>query len=598
MIASSGNSLNTATWRSPTRIQSSLVGEECAAPALTLTTAFGLQRIPPMARTTAVITTFLFFLARLVASASSTPVVTVTYPANGATVHGPVYYAASASSPSCPKGIASMRIYSAPYISAYTVNAAQFSTFLNLAAGTYNTVVQTWDYCGGVGKTPITVTVSSSGGVTVYTPTINTAWASPIHFVASASANSICTKGIASIRIYSAPSVKAYTVNSSRLDTFLSLPSGSYNSTLQAWDKCGGVYKTPITVTAQNSPGRTLYMASSDLDYVSQYAIGDGGYLSPAIQLPMLNGPPQDFVTDRPGMFAYATVPLGIEAFTIDRATGGLVEVAGSPFPAAGSGPFRLAMDPQGNFIYVTFSGSDIVSSYRINRNTGALKLNGSAAAGKGSGAVKTDPSGKFLYVANSSDNTVSAFVIDWTTGALKPVPGSPFVTGVDPNVFTTSNSFLYVFGGNAFGVEKSISGYAIDTLSGVLTPVPGSPFKGHGSPANYIAVDAVHNILYQPTFPAPSGDAFNINAIDPATGTITFVEITGEFQQQDAETMLVDLSGDYLYMIDLWAGGTSNSPTAVGSFAINAVTGQLSVLGTHYETASHNSYASLAVVP
>ena len=93
---------------------------------------------------------------------------------------------------------------------------------------------------------------------------------------------STCSKGIASIRIYSAPSVKAYTVNSNGLDTFLSLPSGTYSSTLQAWDKCGGVYKTPITVTAQNTHGHTLYMASNDLYYVSQYPIDDQGYLYPA----------------------------------------------------------------------------------------------------------------------------------------------------------------------------------------------------------------------------------------------------------------------------------------------------------------------------
>lgn len=551
-----------------------------------------------MAKAAAVITSFLLSVACLV-SASPTPVVTVNFPTNGTTVHGPIYYAASASSPSCAKGIASMRIYSAPSISAYTVNAAQFSTFISLAPGTYNTVVQSWDYCGGVGKTPIAVTVSSSGGVTVYTPTVNAAVASPIHFVASASAASSCTKGIASVRIYSAPGVKAYTVNSNGLDTFLSLPSSTYSSTIQAWDQCGGVYKTPVTVTAQNSPGHTLYMAASDLDYVSQYPINDGGYLSPAIQLTMPNGPPQDFVTDRPGIFAYATVSLGIEAFTIDRGTGALIEVPGSPFAPTGSGPFKLAMDPQGNFLYVTFSASNTVSSYRINRNSGALKRNGSAAAGNGAGAVKTDPSGKFLYVGNSIDNTVSAYLIDWTTGALTPVAGSPFASSVDPQVFTTSNSYLYVFGGNAFGVPKSISGYAIDTVSGALTPVPGSPFVGHGSPANYIAVDAVHNILYQPVFPGQNiGDAFNINTIDPATGTIAFVDATAEFEQQDAETILVDFSGDYLYMIDLWAGGSSNSPTAVGSLAIDPVTGQLSILGTHYETASHNSYASLAVVP
>ena len=550
-----------------------------------------------MAKAALVLTAFLTFIASL--AASTTPIVTVTFPANASTVHGPVYYAAAASSPDCPKGIASMRIYSAPYISAYTVNAAQFSAFVSLAAGTYRTVVQAWDYCGGVGKTPITVTVAATGGVTVYTPTVNTGWASPIHFVASASANPTCSKGIASIRIYSAPSVKAYTVNSNGLDTFLSLPSGTYSSTLQAWDKCGGVYKTPITVTAQNTHSHTLYMASNDLDYVSQYPIDDQGYLHPAVQLPLPNGPPQDFVTDRSGTFAYATVALGIEAFTIDRATGGLIEVPGSPFPAAGSGPFKLAIDPQDNFVYVTFSGSNTVASYRIDRNTGALKLNGSATAGKGAGAVKTDPSGKFLYVANSIDNTVSAYQIDWTTGALKPVAGSPFATGIDPNVFAVSNNYLYLFSGNEVsGSSKSISGYAIDTLSGALTPVPGSPFTGHGSPANYIAVDAVHNVLYQPTFPAPLGDAFNVNTIDPTTGTITFVDITALFEPQEAEAMLTDSSGEILYVIDRWRPGTSDTSTAVGSFAIDAATGQLSILGTHYQTASHNEYASLAVAP
>jgi len=105
----------------------------------------------------------LLALVACLSAAASTPVVTVSYPANGSAVHGPVYYAASASSPSCAKGIASMRIYSAPFISAYTVNAAQFSTFISLTPGTYNTVVQSWDYCGGVGKTSITITYSYTG---------------------------------------------------------------------------------------------------------------------------------------------------------------------------------------------------------------------------------------------------------------------------------------------------------------------------------------------------------------------------------------------------------------------------------------------------
>ncbi len=544
---------------------------------------------------TLLLSAVLAFLTSLAASAS-TPVVTVIYPANGAVVHGPVYYVASASSPTCAKGIASMRIYSAPYISAYTVNAAQFSTFVPLAPGTYSTVVQTWDYCGGVGKAPITVTVSSTGGVTVYTPTVSVPAASPIHFVASASAVSTCTKGIASIRIYSAPGVNAYTVNSSSLDTFLSLPSGIYSSTIQAWDKCGGVYKTPVTVTAQNTSGRFLYMTALDLDYILQYAIGDGGSLQPAVQLPILNGPIQSLVIDGLGMFAFATVPGGIDAFTIDHATGAFTEVPGSPFPRAGNGCYKIAMDPQGNFIYVTFPSSNLIASYRINRNTGALKLTGSAPTGYSDGAVITDRSGTFLYVANVEDSNISAFSIDWTTGALTPIAGSPFATGTDPNVFATSNNFLYLFGGNFFGVPTSFSGYAIDTLTGALTPVPGSPFWGNGSPANYIAVDVVHSVLYQPAFSNQgSGDGFNMNTIDPATGTVTFAGLTAEYQEQGAETTQVDFSGNYLYTVDLW-DGTENSPTAVGSFGIDPITGQLSPLGTHYETASHTLWVALAV--
>ena len=57
-----------------------------------------------------------------------------------------------------------MGIYTAPSVLAYTVSGASLNTSLTLGAGTYNTVVQEWDKCGGASKTPITITVS--GGTT------------------------------------------------------------------------------------------------------------------------------------------------------------------------------------------------------------------------------------------------------------------------------------------------------------------------------------------------------------------------------------------------------------------------------------------------
>jgi hypothetical protein len=93
---------------------------------------------------------------------ATTPVVTVTSPANGSKDSSPVNFIASASSPDCSAGIASMRIYTAPGDGVYTTDSNHLDVNLTLAAGSYNTVVQAWDNCGGVGKTPVNITVSGS----------------------------------------------------------------------------------------------------------------------------------------------------------------------------------------------------------------------------------------------------------------------------------------------------------------------------------------------------------------------------------------------------------------------------------------------------
>jgi phospholipase C len=136
--------------------------------------------------------------------------VTVTTPANGATVQGPVHYAASATT-SCSKGVASMGIYSAPGVLAYVSNGAVLNTNLTLSPGTYHTVVEEWDNCGGAGTTPVTITVSGQSGVYVTSPANNSTVSSPVNFAATATTS--CSKGVASMGIYTAPSQLAYVVS-------------------------------------------------------------------------------------------------------------------------------------------------------------------------------------------------------------------------------------------------------------------------------------------------------------------------------------------------------------------------------------------------
>jgi hypothetical protein len=190
--------------------------------------------------------TLIVCLSAICAPAAAFAGVTVTSPANGATEQGSVPFAATATT-SCSKGVASMGIYTAPGQLAYVVNGASLNTTLSLSPGTYQTVVQDWDYCGGAGTTAITVTVSGKSGVSVTSPANNSTVSSPTNFAANAS--STCSQGVAAMGIYTGPGQLAYVVNGATLNTALSLAPGKYNTVVQEWDKCGGAATTPVTIT-------------------------------------------------------------------------------------------------------------------------------------------------------------------------------------------------------------------------------------------------------------------------------------------------------------------------------------------------------------
>jgi hypothetical protein len=178
--------------------------------------------------------------------------VIVTSPANGANLQGPVPYVASATT-ACSKGVGGIGIYTAPGILAYVVNGASLNTNLNLNPGTYNTVVEEWDNCGGAATTPISITVNAQSGIQVTSPANNSIVGSPVNFVATAATS--CSKGVGSMGIYTAPGVLAYVVNSPNLNTNLNLSPGTYNTVVEAWDNCGGSATTGVTITVSTQSG-------------------------------------------------------------------------------------------------------------------------------------------------------------------------------------------------------------------------------------------------------------------------------------------------------------------------------------------------------
>lgn len=217
-----------------------------------------------------------------------------------------------------------------------------------------------------------------------------------------------------------------------------------------------GTYPNVVTV---DPSGKFAYVANIDSAEISAYTINtSSGALTPTAGSPFAAGGPNTFpravTVDPSGKFAY--VPSGIVgtagqvwAYSINRTTGALTAITGSPFAAA-DGPYIVAIDPSGSFAYVGNFYSNNVSAFTINATTGALTaVAGSPFATGGSfqgntmpivfAFVNLDPSGKFAYVANAGSNSVSAFTINPTTGALTPVAGSPFAAGTQPHSVTIS---------------------------------------------------------------------------------------------------------------------------------------------------------------
>ena len=102
-----------------------------------------------------------------------------------------------------------------------------------------------------------TITISLAGvsfaGVTISSPTNGATVASPVHVVASASSSNPIT----SMRIY-VDNVSVYSNSSNRIDTSISMATGSHVLVVQAWDSKGTVFKSQITITVTPPGGVTI----------------------------------------------------------------------------------------------------------------------------------------------------------------------------------------------------------------------------------------------------------------------------------------------------------------------------------------------------
>ncbi len=311
---------------------------------------------------------------------------------------------------------------------------------------------------------------------------------------------------------------------------------------------------------------------------VSAYTINRStGALRAVAGSPFAGGSqPVSVAVDPTGRFAYVVndcVPCkrgSVSAYTINSATGALREVAGSPF-AAGRAANWVAVDSLGRFVYVSNFGDATISVYTINHSTGALRaVAGSPfAAGEQPISVTADPLGRFVYVTNSG---VSAFTINNSTGALSIVPGSPFATGDIPISVTVDPLGRFVYVGNSF--DGSISAYTINRSTGALRAVARSPFPAGNDPYS-VTVDPSGRFAYAANQCDASIDcrAGTVSAytINSSTGALRAVADSPFAAIAGGQSITVDPSGQFAYV--------ANEGGNVSAYAINGSTGALTAV-------------------
>jgi 6-phosphogluconolactonase len=273
-----------------------------------------------------------------------------------------------------------------------------------------------------------------------------------------------------------------------------------------------------------------------------------------------------------------------ITAYTLDKATGVLDQILGSPF-ATGDAPQKVHIDPSGQFLIVPNFLSGNLSVF-ARTATGALTpVAGSPFALDAAARpadIAFDPTGRFVFATDSAAQGVWAFTFNATTGALLPVVGSPFLDGADNPVdleITHDGRLLFV----ANSLSDDISVFSIDAATGALTPVDGSPF-GAGEQTRALALDPSGRFLY-----AANGDSDDLYTYTINRSTGVLAEVAGGRVATGVEpsAVRVDPTGQWLLVTNL---GSST----VSTFQVDTSSGVPALLRSH---ATRRSPSALAMV-
>ena len=262
--------------------------------------------------------------------------------------------------------------------------------------------------------------------------------------------------------------------------------------------------------------------------------------------------------TDPTGRFLYVLDCTGVYAYAINRYTGALTAVAGSPFEA-GSIPTSLTFDASGNYLYVSgYSGpiapiTTVISAYSVNGSGALTPLAQYTVLSQdlqSSELSTVAAAGNHLYVAGYYADSITVFTIGPAGELSQDVPGSPFATDTGPYsmVADPSGSVLYTANDRkpmkTEATPGSISAFTIDPSTGALRSVPGNPqpIPAHGA----LSIDAMGEFLL-----VPETSGVSVYSINTATGALSAVAGSPFSAGRGPSVVSVDPTGRFVYVVN-----------------------------------------------
>ena len=365
-----------------------------------------------------------------------------------------------------------------------------------------------------------------------------------------------------------------------------------------------------ITLGGASAP---LHAASSYLAYVGTYTASSSkgiysfrfdpatGQLKPmgvAAELPN----PSFLATDPQHRFLYAVTEMGpepgaddykkngfVSSYSIDRKTGALTLL--NKVDAGGGGSCHLVVDKTGKTLFVANYGSGNVASFAIKpdgsigERTGFYQHSGSSVnparqTGPHAHAVVLSPDNRFLFVPDLGTDQVKIYRIDAQKETFAPNdPASAEVkAGYGPRHFAFGHGAKYAYALCEMG--SSVAVFSYNPAKGSLTPVQTisnlpDDFKGDDNSAE-IEVDRSGRFLYASN---RGNDSITVYAIDPAKGTLTKVQVVPT-QGKTPRNFALDPTGKYL------VAANQDSSTMV-VFSVDSKDGQLKPAGQTIDTPS-----------